>query len=108
MPFTWLQQVWAPSYSRSPSCCTPHERLAYSAVFSIATTAASAVVRILVLLLGYHVLALVTVQTAVTLVGAVAMAWIVYARFLPRRLELDPAWWPALLRCSMPFALMGL
>jgi O-antigen/teichoic acid export membrane protein len=35
------------------------------------------------------------------------MLGVVYMRFLPRRLELDPAWWPLMLRNGIPFAMIG-
>src|SRR5436305_76257 len=36
------------------------------------------------------------------------MAWLVYTRFLPRRLDLDPGWWPVLLRNAAPFMVLTL
>lgn len=80
-----------------------HERFAYTAIFAIATALLSVGVRLLALVLGYHVLALVTIQTATTFIGALAMTIVVYTRFLPRRLEIDLTWWPTLLRRAFPF-----
>lgn len=82
------------------------ERLGYSAVLNVATSALTAALSIAVLTLGHHVLALVVVFTIVATANAAVMAWFVYARFLPRRLELDPSWWPVLLRAAAPFAVL--
>ena len=84
------------------------ERMAYSAALTVATSAATAALSILALYTGHHVLALTVVFTAVTAASSAAMAWLVYTRFLPRRLELDPAWWPMLLRAALPFVLLTL
>jgi O-antigen/teichoic acid export membrane protein len=82
------------------------ERLSYSAALNIVGTATTSLLGIVVLALSHSVLALVTVSTVVAIVTAVATAWIVYARFLPRRLELDPCWWPALLAGAIPFVVL--
>src|SRR5436305_2316813 len=84
------------------------ERMAYGAALNVAAAAATAALSILALYTGHHVLALTVVFTAVTAVSTAAMAWLVYTRFLPRRLEVDPAWWPRLLRAAMPFVLLTL
>ncbi len=82
------------------------ERLSYSAVLTIVGTATTSIFGLVVLALGHAVLALVTVSAVVAAVTAVITAWIVYARFLPRRLELDPRWWPALLAGALPFVVL--
>jgi len=84
------------------------ERLVYGAVLNVVNAAATAGLGILVLALGHHVLALVTVYVAVAVATSLAMAGLVYTRFLPRRLELDPAWWPRLIKISVPFAVLTL
>jgi len=80
------------------------ERLAYGAALNIANAAATAGLGLLALALGQKVLALVAIYTVVTTALALVAAWVVYTRFLPRRLELDPAWWPALVGAALPFA----
>ncbi len=82
------------------------ERLAYSAILNVATSAATAGLSILVLLTGHHVLGLVTAFTVVATVSSGVVAWLVYTRFLPLRFEFDPAWWPAMVRMALPFAVM--
>lgn len=84
------------------------ERLSYNAVFNIATAALTAGLSIAALLLGHHVLGLLVVFSAVTLLSTIAMTWVVYTRFLPRRLEWDLGWWPVLLRNGLPFVLLTL
>src|SRR5205823_2275386 len=84
------------------------ERLAYSAVINVVGSAMTAGLSILVLIMGHHVLALVIVFTAVATSSMVVTAWLVYTRFLPRRLEFDPTWWPSLLRRAAPFVLLTL
>jgi O-antigen/teichoic acid export membrane protein len=84
------------------------ERMAYSAVLNVAAAAATAALSILALSTGHHVLALTVVFTAVTAASTATMAWLVYTRFLPRRLELEPVWWPKLLRAALPFVLLTL
>ncbi len=84
------------------------ERLAYSAVLSVATAAATAGLSILVLFTGHHVLGLVTVFTVVTTVSSGVVAWLVYTRFLPFRFDLDPTWWPVMIRMALPFAVATL
>ena len=79
------------------------ERLAYSAVLSVGISAATTVLSVIALALGHHVLALVMVYTGVNAVSTAVAVWLVYTRFLPPRLELDPAWWPELLRKAAPF-----
>jgi O-antigen/teichoic acid export membrane protein len=84
------------------------ERLAYSALINIGGSAMTAGLSILALFMGHHVLALMIVFTAVAMASMVVTAWLVYTRFLPRRLELDPTWWPWLLRRAAPFVLLTL
>ncbi len=83
------------------------ERLAYNAVFTLAVNGARVILSILVLALGHKVLALMVVATVVTATGTAAMAYVVYTRFLSRCLELRLAWWPALLWCAVPFAMLS-
>lgn len=82
------------------------ERLAYTAVFNVGTAAATNLLYLVALISGGHVLALVVVNLLVSTVGTGAIAWLVYARFLPRRFELDPTWWPLLLRQALPFVVL--
>ncbi len=84
------------------------ERLAYSAVLNVATSAATAGLSILILFTGHHVLGLVTAFTVVATVSSGVVAWLVYTRFLPFRFEFDPAWWPVMVRMALPFAVMTL
>jgi len=80
------------------------ERQTAGAILSIATTLLRVALSFAVLYTGHGVLALTLVYTLVAVVGAAATAWVVYARFLPLRMELDLSWWPALLRRAVPFA----
>jgi O-antigen/teichoic acid export membrane protein len=82
------------------------EQMAYSAAYNLATAVLAVVLRVCLLLAGYHVLALVLAQTGVIALGTLVMAWLVYTRFLPWRLELEPRSWPLLLRRSAPFVLL--
>jgi len=82
------------------------EQLQYSAILNVITSALTAALSALVLFNGHHVLGLVAVFSIVTLIGALTMAWILYTRFLPLRLELDLRWWPLLIRSAVPFATM--
>src|SRR5207248_749037 len=84
------------------------ERMAYGAVLNVATSAATAALSMLALYTGHHVLALTMVFTAVTAASTAAMAWLVYTRFLPHQLQVDPAWWPHLLRAAAPFVVLTL
>jgi len=83
------------------------ERLSYSAAFNLAMNGARVTLSILVLALGHKVLALMVVATAVTAANTAAIAWVVYTRFLPRRLDMHPSWWPALLWSAVPFAMLS-
>ena len=82
------------------------ERLSYNAVYNVAMNGARVALSVLALLLGHNILALMVVATAVTIVSVVATAWVIYTRFLPRRLDLRPTWWPALLWRAVPFAML--
>jgi len=84
------------------------ERMAYPAALNVATTALRVALSLFVLATGHHVLGLVAVFTVVSFAGAAATAWIVYTRFLPLRLAVDPSSWPALLREAAPFAVLFL
>jgi len=84
------------------------ERLSYNAVYNVAMNGARVALSVLALLLGHSVLALMAVATAVTALSAVATAWVIYTRFLPRRLDLQPTWWPALLWRAVPFAMLAI
>lgn len=84
------------------------EQLAYGAVLNVVTAAAIAGLSSMALYTGRHVLGLVVVFTAVTTLSTGVMAWLVYTRFLPPRLALEPAWWPVLVRRALPFVLLTL
>jgi len=84
------------------------ERQGYTAVLNVGTTVVRIILSLLVLYVGHHVLALMLVFTAVTTVSAGVTAWLVYTRFLPRRMELDFFWWPVLLKQAAPFAFLAL
>jgi O-antigen/teichoic acid export membrane protein len=84
------------------------ERFAYGAVLNVATATLSALLRVLVLVMGHRVLGLMLANTGVTLLSTLVVAWIVYTRFLPRRLEIDLRFWPVLLRRAVPFMLLAL
>jgi len=84
------------------------ERMEYSALFNVATSAVMAFIGIMILFLGHRVLGLVAVFTLVTTASTVVMAMIVYKRFLPPRLALDFSWWPTLLRQAAPFVALTL
>jgi len=86
------------------------ERLSYSAAINIVNGAVTAGLGLLILFFGQgdRILSLMVVYTVVTTATAIAAALLVYTRFLPRRLELDPAWWPALIKLAVPFASLTL
>lgn len=84
------------------------ERLAYSGLLTVGATAAQAILGMAVIYTGRRVLALVIVYSMVTLASALATAWIVYRRFLPRRFEFDLRWWRTLVSSAMPFTVLSL
>lgn len=79
------------------------ERMAFSAIIGVATSAVTALGSILALWRGHHVLALVVVFALANTAGAVVSAWFVYTRLEPLRFEIDVASWPGMLRKSVPF-----
>lgn len=79
------------------------ECMAYGAIINLVTAAVTAGLSMLALHAGHHVLALVGVFTTVTMVSTVAMALLVYTRFLPLKVEIDLRWWPRLVRLALPF-----
>ncbi len=80
------------------------ERLAFGAVLNVANSAVTAILGMVALALGQRVLSLMVIYVAVMAVTCVATTCVVYLRFLPRHLELDPTWWPVLIKAAVPFA----
>lgn len=79
------------------------ERMAFSAIIGVSTSAITALGSILALWSGHHVLALVVVFAVANAAGAAVSAWFVYTRLEPLRFEVSVASWPAMLRKSAPF-----
>jgi O-antigen/teichoic acid export membrane protein len=84
------------------------EQLSYSAIINVATSFVTASLGILLVFFGQQVLGLVIALTVVTTANALVQIWLIYTHFLPRRFELDLAWWPQLIRTGIPFAVLVL
>jgi len=80
------------------------ERLIYSSVLGVATSAVTTLCSLAILAAGHHVLGLVTVFTGVAVANAAVAAWLVYGRFLLPKLHLEPRWWLELSRRAAPFS----
>lgn len=83
-----------------------NERMGINAVVNVVTALVRVALSILALYLGHRVLGLMVIFTAVTTANMLVMIWIVYTRLLPRRLEIDLAWWPSLVWRALPFLWM--
>jgi len=83
------------------------ERMAALSVITTATAALTAIVGSVALLLGGRVVAYVGVAAAVNAAMAVA-AVVLAARVVPLRPRVELAWWPALVRAALPFAVLTL
>lgn len=83
------------------------ERMAVPSAVTAGTAALTAVLGSAALLLGGRVVTLIVVMAAVNLAAAVATLALA-RRVTPLRVQIEPGWWPALLRLALPFATLTL
>jgi O-antigen/teichoic acid export membrane protein len=84
------------------------EKMQYPALVSIAANLLSSSLGMLVLFLGYGLIALTAVTVAGSLGNAGIAAWFIRRRFLRSGLMIDMALWGSLIKRSIPFVVLGM